>query len=230
MFKRLHLFGMLIEAKHVEASCDSIFKGLDMTVIVQPQTHFESMLAAMRAHYKSGARTAFTLHKSDKFTSLYSGPREINKSSINFGAIDETTIKASLASITDNAKSDSRTLVDVQQSSAQVAVNQVQQDKDASSFIAKMHAQRDQAKAQADANIDKAFDAAIKLGKDLPEEQQNFILNTMGAITNTINSLVSELVDAVSNIINKVYDFIKNIISSVEEFFSAAFSRVVNFI
>jgi hypothetical protein len=183
--------------------------GYTMGTTLSTTDHFVGALAEMRAHYLDGATAPFVPADSLHATNFLS--------SVNAFDDDPPSpdVLAQLDGIHSTAKSDFTALNSSAQDKAQGASTQVSQDKNADAFMAKMQAQRDDAKKASNANIDKAYDAAEKLGIAHPAAQ-NQIMSTMTAISDAVNGIIGGLVDAVKSIIDAVVKLISGILKPLE--------------
>jgi hypothetical protein len=178
-------------------------------------THFTNALAEMRDHYRSGTATRFDLEASPHVQSLRAVDHTHPDSEDLMGS-SGVDIDGELASIKAAGISDYKKYGVEQKDGATAASNQVQQDQDTDSFMAKMEAQRQKAHDDSDATIDKTYDAAEKLGKNASRAEQNAILVGMSTILGEFNDVLNAILDAVSSIISVVSELIDGLVSAGE--------------
>jgi hypothetical protein len=186
-----------------------------------PNPHFVAALQEMRHHYKSGARAPFALFASANVHQLIQDaaarPRVANDDGGgdgDGGGGDDGTaaIQAQLNTIHDQAKTSQNASTQAQQAGATDATNTLKSDKDATDFKAKMEAQRDKAKKDSDATIDKAYDAAETAGANATPQQQNLILTTMNTITTTLQNIIGGIVDILTKLFSSVMDILSGLL------------------
>ncbi|NHZ92574.1 hypothetical protein F2P45_26720 [Massilia sp. CCM 8733] len=181
--------------------------------------NFINAMNAMNAHYKTGTLQAFAI---DDHLEHFPLAATANMVMLSATADDTADVTAAIAKITGDAKAAVSTSTSTQQTGITTACTALSDNKTSSAapndFITRMTAQRDQAKADAAKTIDTAYQAAIDLGKNAPEAQQNSIISGMQTLSSTINNVfstitnfVSGLIEKVMNIINGIYDFLKGI-------------------
>jgi hypothetical protein len=175
-------------------------------------THFSNALAEMRDHYQSGTATPFDLEASPHVQLLRAADHTPPDSEGLMGS-SGVDVDGELASIKAAGISDYKKSGVEQKDGATAASNQVQQDQDADSFIAKMNAQREKAKKDSDATIDKTYDAGIDLGMNATPAEQDAILVGMSTILGEFNTVLNAIVDAVSSIISVVSELIDGLLS-----------------
>jgi hypothetical protein len=190
--------------------------------------NFINVMNAMSAHYKTGTLQSFAV---DDHLERFPLAATVNKAVLGATARDMVDITASLADIKEKAKGEASTSASTQKTGITDACTTLSDNKSSSAapndFIARMTAQRDQAKADAEATIDKAYQAAIDLGKNAPEAQQNSIISVMQTVSSTVTNVFAKITDFVSgligkvmDIINGIYDFFKEIQSTFQSVFS----------
>jgi len=181
--------------------------------------NFINAMNAMNAHYKTGTQQAFAI---DDHLDCFPLAATANVAMLSATFADTGDVTAALAKITDGAKAAVSASTTTQKTDITTACSVLSDNKTNSAapsdFIARMTAQRDQAKADAAKTIDTAYQAAIDLGKNAPEAQQNSIIAGMQTLSSTINNVfsaitnfVSGLVEKIMDIINSIYDFFKGI-------------------
>jgi hypothetical protein len=166
-------------------------------------------MAAMRAHYHSGQGGDFFAAQ-PQFLSLIA--------SNTFAGDSAQTTPEILRSVNAELSSKQQAVADASTTAATGAANNLKASKDVDDFKAKMMAQRDQAKADSDANIDKAFDKAVQLGVDHPEMQSaisigmNVVKNVISGFTNLLQEMVSKVVSLVEDILKELMETFNGVI------------------
>jgi hypothetical protein len=105
---------------------------------------------------------------------------------------------------------------DAQRASVNGASANLQATGDTASFAAQMNAQREAAKNDANAQIDRYYDNAIQVGMQYPETQQR-ILATSNSFGTFVASVISSIGDFFTNIVNQIVQWIAAAVEWIEQ-------------
>ncbi|MBV7338268.1 hypothetical protein KFU94_60590 [Chloroflexi bacterium TSY] len=175
----------------------------EATEFATETTEFVTILGEMREHYKSEPTVSFALP-------------------LNFVSFD---VPAELPPELDEVRQDMQATMqasaDEQQSGLLDATAELEADPEGgkSDFITKMNAQREQAKKDAIAAIDKTYDKVIEVGKDKSPEVQHAIVMGMDILHSTVMNIVNTISDFFLNIFENIVEFLQNAVEKIKNFF-----------
>ena len=105
------------------------------------------------------------------------------------------------------------------------ATNKLQSTHDTSAFAAAMNAQRQNAKAESDKQIDATFDNLINIGSQHPEQQQRIL-----SLTQQIGAFFTNLLAKVASFFTDIYNKIMGWIHSAVDWVKGAAAAVGNWL
>jgi hypothetical protein len=191
---------------------------------------------AMKGHYKSG-----NSHNGTGPTQAYALPIHLmfpRERAVSKGPGMAATVSPGQAQVDAAIKaSQQNTTAFAQQQTGAVnaATNKLQSTHDTSAFAAAMNAQRQNAKAESDKQIDATFDNLINIGSQHPEQQQRILSLTqqIGAFfTNLLAKVASFFTDIYNKImgwIHSAVDWVKGAAAAVGDWLKSAAGTISSF-
>jgi hypothetical protein len=171
------------------------------------KSEFHTTLEAMRAHHlgRTGGDFGVAFPQFLSMVALDAAPADVSQASV----------PEVLQPIAKALASQQQGVADAVSSGVYAAANDLTTTKDASSFQARMQAERQKALDASDANINAAFDKALKMGENADPVTQNVILAGMNVVQGIVSKVTSLICDMVGKVLSMIGGVLEELMSKV---------------
>ncbi|OBX36149.1 hypothetical protein A8U91_00486 [Halomonas elongata] len=198
------------------------------------QENFAALLEDMRAHaknciqkekyelYKPSNHTQDYYDKYSTFSAESDEPNDSEQKDFNDVVSEiKPLTKDNTKNFVDSAHSDINSITEDYKNESKGNEEKAKND-----FTNRMNKSREEAKKKANDAIDKAYDTALKLGKNLPPKVQGMIVSFMDGIAQGILTIVHEIVNFIANAVDSLVTWIKDAFNTIKK----TFQRIGDFI